>query len=257
MTQNGCGRGPLGAPLVLGALLITGLGPRAAEAQQFNTDNYLAMPHGTGTFLLTYGQHYAVLMSSFALARNWEFFAGATLYRNSGEDSTDRFSTTLYAKYMFYENQTKNGGFALMGGTGGFPGYLEQGELVGSYKTYWIAAPLTVPLVKGRLLWDIMPGGVVNTDWGSAKTTASAFTYSTRVALYGIIPKSAIVGEVFGAAGTAHSDPEFKAGIRWEPNYNVTVAATYGSALNGSEGAGFEIGVMIFTPRFLCRGGCK
>jgi len=100
-----------------------------------------------------------------------------------------------------------------------------------------------------------MPGGVVNTDWGSAKTTASAFTYSTRAALYGIIPKSAIVGEVFGAAGTAHSDP--KAGIRWEPNYNVTVAATYGSALNGSEGAGFEIGVMIFTPRFLCRGGCK
>ncbi|MCG6923933.1 MAG: hypothetical protein LJF30_01210 [Acidobacteria bacterium] len=34
-------------------------------------------------------------------------------------------------------------------GGGGFPGYLEGGQLLGSFHTYWIAAPLSVPLLKG------------------------------------------------------------------------------------------------------------
>jgi hypothetical protein len=246
-----------GARLFLLAVAAGAVAPGAA-AQQFNTDNYLAMPHGTGTFLLTYGQSYAVLLNSFSLFPSWEFFAGATMYWSENDaSSTDSFSTTLYVKKMFYENAEKNGGFAVMGGSGGFPGYLEKGEIVGSFRTYWIAAPLSVPLFKERLLWDIMPGTVVERDLPREKGAAWAFTYSTRFALYGVVPQSAIVGEVFGAEGGAGSAAEYKAGLRWEPSPSVVVALTYGSALDGSKGAGLEAGVMVFTPRFLCFGGCK
>lgn len=247
----------VGLALVVLVWVLFGAG-HGAEAQQFNTDNYLAMPHGTGTFVLTHGQNYSMLINSFSLFPSWEFFAGATLYWTEDQRiSTDSFSTSLYIKKMFYENEAKNGGFGVMGGTGGFPGYLEGGELVGSFHTYWIAAPLSVPLFKGKLLWDIMPGGVYYSEYGLTREEASAFTWSTRAALYGVVPQTAIVGEVFGAAGEAEVEPQYKAGLRWEPSEHFVAALTYGAGLDGSEGAGWEIGVMIFTPRFLCFGGCK
>ncbi|HWN88984.1 MAG TPA: hypothetical protein VNM35_07970, partial [Chitinophagaceae bacterium] len=34
-------------------------------------------------------------------------------------------------------------------------------------------------------------------------------------------------------------------------------ALTYGNEINGSNGAGFELGVMLFTPPFACLGGCN
>jgi hypothetical protein len=109
-----------GVGLALAVLLwvLFGAG-HGAEAQQFNTDNYLAMPHGTGTFVLTHGQNYSMLLNSFALFPTWEFFAGATLYWTEDQRlSTDSFSTSFFVKKMFYENEAKNGGFAVMGGTG-------------------------------------------------------------------------------------------------------------------------------------------
>jgi len=31
---------------------------------------------------------------------------------------------------------------------------------------------------------------------------------------------------------------------------------TYGQEFNGTQGAGFEIGMMLFTPPFFCISGC-
>ena len=92
---------------------------------------------------------------------------------------------------------------------------------------------------------------MVDFDYGSNKKTAWGFTYSTRLAVYKIIPQSAIVGEIYGTAGELYSEPEYKIGIRWEPNNTVVPAITYGSELNGNPGPGFEIGVVIFSPPFL------
>lgn len=233
------------------------LGP-SAQAQQFNTDNYLSMPYGTATFLITHGARNSTVITSFSLAPKWEFFATANLYWKRGEEqATEHFSTNLYAKRMFYENAAQNGGFAVMGGVGNNPAYYKRGEITNSFETFWASAPLSLPFAKGLLLLDIMPGFQVDFDRGVSKATSTSFTHSTRLAVYHIVPQSAIVGEVYGSVGSGFSNGEYKAGVRWEPNKSFALAVTYGHGLDGSPGAGFEVGFMLFTPRFLCRGGCK
>lgn len=246
------------AVVVLAIAVATGVA-REAFAQQFNSDNYLTMPQGMATFVVTYGQRNSTLLSSFSLAKNWEFFVGANLFwKNDRSDTIDHFSTMEYAKYMFVENAAKNGGFAVMGGLGGTPGYYERGELTNSFKTFWVAAPLTLPVLKGNVLWDLMPGFATDLDRGATGKATSSFTYSTRVAVYGIVPHAALVAEVYGSKGNGDvAQAEYKAGVRWEPTPNFALAATYGDAFDQSGGAAFEIGFVLFTPRFLCKGGCN
>jgi hypothetical protein len=46
-------------------------------------------------------------------------------------------------------------------------------------------------------------------------------------------------------------------GLRLEPNQYTTFAGTYGPEFEGSQGAGFELGMMLFTPPFFCISGCS
>jgi len=57
--------------------------------------------------------------------------------------------------------------------------------------------------------------------------------------------------EMYGSEGSAYSNPEYKIGLRWEPNDFIIPAISYGSRLNGGYGAGFEIGIVIYSPQFL------
>lgn len=241
--------------LVIATLLATA--PGRVQAQQFNSDNYLAMPHGTGTFLLTTGTEYSGLIMSFALFRRWEFFSGAFL---AWEDTTRRetasWSSTLYAKFMPYENEAKNGGLGIAAGTGSFPGHFELDSTTASFRTYWILPEATLPLLDGRVLWDINPGVLLNTNYGDGSETKWGFLYSTRVAVYGIVPRSSIVGELFGSAGGAYAEPQYRVGVRWEPSSTFVGAVTWSHGFKGAPSAGAEIGIMIFTPRFLCFKGC-
>jgi hypothetical protein len=54
----------------------------------------------------------------------------------------------------------------------------------------------------------------------------------------------------------AYSEPQYRAGIRWESK-QLIIAATYSAAFDGSDGAGFEVGFMyvIDPKKFLCLGG--
>lgn len=228
--------------------LLTGLG----LAQQFNTDNYLTMPHGTSTICLTVGERNATFINSFALIQNWEFFAQATLYwPNESQQIPQHFTTNVYAKYMPYENEEKTAGVGVFLGYGVSPFYYDQTELLARHSNFWTAVAVTIPFLDNTFSWDIMPGGMVDFDYANNKKTAWGFTYSTRLAVYKIIPQSAIVGEIYGTAGELSSEPEYKIGIRWEPNNTVIPAISYSSAVNGTPGAGFEIGVVIFSPPFL------
>lgn len=86
------------------------------------------------TFVMTHGARNSTILSSFSLAPNWEFFAGSNMYwKNDKEQETVHFSTSLYAKHMFYENRAKTGGFAVMGGVGGNPGYFKRAEVTNSF----------------------------------------------------------------------------------------------------------------------------
>jgi hypothetical protein len=221
-------------------------------AQQFNTDNYLAMPHGTGTFVLTTGERNSGMVSSFALIENFEFFVQTFLFRDVRvDDYSQHFTTTVYAKYMFWLNKAKTGGGAVFLGFGRSPGFYSQDRYLPLHKNYWTALPVTIPFFNNTISWDIMPGALVDLDYGNNKETAWGFTYSTRVAVYKVIPKTAIVGEVYGTEGQAYSKPEYKVGLRWEPNSFIVPAISYGGSFDGSLGAGFEIGVIIFSPQFL------
>lgn len=228
-------------------------------AQQFNSDSWLSKKHGTITIIPTLGQRNSMLMNTYSLFPKWEFTMAAYLYNNDGDNTTDDgYSTSFYMKYMFYENEKKTGGVAVKAGTGLFPGTLDgEDRSKDAFKTYWMNMPVTFPFLKNRLSWDIMPGASMTVNYGEEQTTAFALTYSTRLAWYPFNEKASVVGELFGAEGEAHAVPEYKFGIRWEPNQYAVFALTYGNEINGNNGAGFEIGVMLFTPPFACLGGCN
>lgn len=243
---------------VLGAVVFVLLAGVAAPAygQQYNSDNYWTAPHGTQTTVLTVGQAYSALLDVVALFPGWEFNVGATLFREDRDAGTVRhFSTIGYVKYMFYENAAKNGGGAVMAGTGVVPGFYQAGGITSDSKSYWAYVPVTLPFFGGTVSWDLMPGYTVNKTYGTTSETTTGFLYSTRLAVYKVIPQSAIVGEVYGTEGQAYSKPQYRIGVRWETKYVIS-ALTYSDTFGHGSGAGVELGIMILSPRFLCFGGC-
>ena len=217
-------------------------------AQQFNTDNYVTMPYGTETVVLTSGLRNSGFAASYALLPNFEFFTqGFLFWDNEDQQTPQHFNLLLYAKYQFWENKNKNGGGAFFLGLGKSPSYWQKTELVETDKNMWTALPVTIPLFNNTLSLDVMPGFTY--DWTSRSW---GFTYSARLALYRVIPQTAIVAEAFGTEGQLYSQPEYKIGLRWEPNDKIVPAITYGGYFDGTKGASrFEIGVIIISPTFL------
>ncbi len=235
-------------------LVSLGLGfaAEAALAQQYNSDSWVAKPHGTVTAILTFGQRQMLSMMTFSLIPRWEFTAAVYVYNNDTDPLTDDgYSTSFFMKYMIYENEAKTGGFAVKAGTGLEPGYVDGNyRLQDAGKSFWVNAPITLSFLDNRLSWDIMPGASVNRDFGSEESTTWAFTYSTRLAWYPIYPKFAIVGEVFGSEGL-NSSTKYRGGLRWEPDDRINIALTYNDNFGSDKlGAGWEIGMMLFSPPF-------
>ena len=236
----------------LGVLVAAMIAPTSARAQQFNSDNYLSKPEGVMTIIATAGQRNNMLMDTASLFKSWEFTVAAYIFNPDNDAKTDDgYSTSYYFKYMFLENQAKTGGFAVKAGTGMDPGYIvDNVGYKDAFRTYWTNAPVTLPLLDNKLSWDLMPGTSVSFDYGSQKETAWAFTYSTRLAWYPFKPTEALVGEVYGSEGEAVSIPEYRIGLRWEPNVHACFALTYDAEFNGTHGAGLEFGIMLFTDPF-------
>jgi hypothetical protein len=229
------------------------------HAQQFNSDSYLSKPHGMATIILTYGERNSMIMNTFSLWPRWEFTAAAFLYDPDRNPLTDNgYSGSLYAKYMFFENQAKTGGFAIKFGTGLDPGYMDaQNRINDAFRTYWMNVPVTLPFLGYRLSWDLMPGASYSSNLGAEGGSAWAFTYTTRLAWYPYSPKLSLVGEIVGSEGEGTSPNEYRVGPRWEPGPHVVVALTFDDEFHGDGGAGWEIGVMLFSPPFMCKGPCK
>jgi len=235
------------ASLTLLSLISIG---NSVHAQQFNSDNWWVMPHGTGMGILTVGENYSTMYLGYGFAPKWEVDIGNVLYDDDPLTMTPaRYSTTAYVKRLLFQNQAQTSGVSVMAGIGQSPYYYQAGIRVEDFKSYWASFPLTLPFLDNMISWDIMPGVLYNKEYGLNKETAWGFSYSTRVAVYKIIPQSAIVAEVFGAEGDAKADAQYKAGVRWESKY-VTIALTYGDGLEGNQGGGFELGFMVYTPPY-------
>ena len=249
-------RPPFVVPL---CLALVSLAVRPAAAQQFNSDNQWVAPHGVSTLVLTLGQEYSVAMAVAALLPETEFNLGATLFEGSPQDGTeDHYSGIFYVKRRLVENEAGNGGWAIMGGTGVDPSHLEQGEVTDTFRSWWASGVYTVPFRDGQVTWDLLPGFMVNLNKDQSGETAWGMTWSSRLAVYKIIPSSAIVGEVFGTTGEAYAEPTYRIGIRWE-SPRVIVAGTYGDSFSRSGSPRFEIGIMYLTNQleFLCIGKCR
>ncbi len=223
-----------------------------ASAQQFNSDNYLTMPHGTGTFVLTTGERNSSMYATFSLLPRFELnISTAMFWEDEKTNSPQHFSTNIFGKYMFWVNETNSGGGGVFLGIGKSPGYYNQSGYSAFHKNYWTSVPITFPLFNNTISWDIMPGALVDFDYGDNSSTAWGFTWASRMAIYKIIPKTAIVVEAYGTEGKAYSKPEYKVGLRWEPNDYIIPAISYGACFDGSKAAGIEFGIIIFTPQFL------
>jgi hypothetical protein len=224
------------------------------RAQQFNSDSYLSKPAGTITTILTAGQRNEMMMLTFSLLPRWEFTASIYVFNSDSDRKTaEGYSGSLYAKYMFYENRAKTGGFAVKFGTGLEPGYLNpSNQLNDGFKTYWANAPATVPFFNNKLSLDVMPGFSASRNLNNEKGLSWTFTYATRLAWSPISPKWSIVGEVVGAEGKGTAPPEYRFGPRWEPNQYAVFALTYDQEFGGHNGAKFELGMMLFSPQFFC-----
>jgi len=234
--------------IIIALLLSVG----AVYAQQYNTDNYLTMPHGTGTFVLTTGERNASMYSTFTLLPRFELnFQSSLFWEDASIDFPQYFSLNIFGKYMFWVNEANTGGAAIFLGIGKSPGFYTKDGYSAFHKNYWTALPLTIPFFNNTISWDIQPGALVDFDYGNNKETAWGFTYSTRVAIYRVIPQTAIIAELYGTEGKAYSKPEYRVGIRWEPNSYIVPAISYGSCFDGSPGAGFELGIVIYSPQFL------
>ncbi len=242
----------------LGAACLV-LMSQSAAAQQFNSDNQWVAPHGVATIIPTVGQEYSMFQLVAALLPETEFNIGIIHYWEDTVDRSEAHNTgSFYVKRRLSENEAGTGGWAVMGGTGVYPGYLAEGEVTNTFKSWWANGIYTIPFRDGAITWDLLPGFLVNLDKDQTGKNAWGMTYSTRVAVYKIIPHSAIVAEVFGATGEAYAEPTFRIGVRWE-SPRVIVAATYGNSFHGAGWPRFELGAMFLTNqlKFLCLGKCR
>ena len=234
-------------------LIILICSSKLAYSQQFVTDGYVTMPYGTANLLFTAGERSSTVLPSLGLLHNWEFFLGASLInKDKDRGAEDHFATILMAKWMFYENANKTGGAAITFGTGSNPAYYVKNRQIESFRNYSAVGDFTLPLFNNLISWDLNPGVLLDFNRNNDSNKATwGFTYASRIAIYKIIPKTAIVGEIYGAMGEASSNPEYRFGLRFEGSSKVVPAITFGNSLNGSKGPGFEIGLMIFSSPFL------
>ncbi len=245
-----------GALRLLTAVVLTGAAA-SAQAQQFNSDNQWTAPHGVGTLVLTLGQEYSTGVAVAALLPDTEFNIGMTRFRDSPEDRTDAHNSGIfYVKRRLSENEAGNAGSSISFGTGINPSYLSSGEVTDTFQSWFVTYDYTMAFLDGKITWDLLPGVMVNLDKDQENETAWGFTWSTRAAVYDIIPQSAIVAEVFGTAGEAYAEPTYRVGVRWE-SPKLVLAATYGNSFDGSGSPRFEVGLIyLFGPhRFMCLGG--
>ncbi|GAB3104338.1 hypothetical protein GCM10027217_27640 [Pseudomaricurvus hydrocarbonicus] len=227
------------------------------KAQQFVGDNQWVAPYGVSTLAATVGEEYAQLYVIGSLVPEWEFNVQLTNYYDDPRDDDDSYvATNLFVKRRLLQSDDELTGYSIVAGTGSFPEHQEDGEVAKAFKSYWVTGTATYAFLDDNLLLDVLPGVSVNLDSGDDSETAWGFTWSSRAALYGVVPQSALVAEVFGTAGEAYAEPSYRLGVRWE-SPKFVAAFTYSDAFDGSGGAGFEVGIIYFTePRF-CWGGCR
>lgn len=233
------------------------MGSSSVFAQQFVTDDYYVMPYKSSNLMLVAGDNFVTVLPSVGLFPGWEIFAGANLlYEEDNHQGDDRFYPILMAKHNVWENARKTGGVSWTLGTGLNPSYYNENQRIESFRDVYGLIEWTIPMANDRVQFDINPG--FSAKSGDAYDgTEWDFTYAARIAwIKGMGNWSPII-EAFGSEGDVGSDPQYKAGFRWEPNDNFRFAVTYNDSFDSddADGAGLEIGIIMVTVP--CEKGCS
>lgn len=219
----------------------------ALRAQQFAGDNQWVAPQGVATLVASAGKEYAQFYAVIAVLQEWEFNSQFVYYYDDPRGNSDSYlNPSFYLKRRLYQNEAETAGYGVLGGVGLFPQHLDQGEVTSRFHSWWAMGVATYAFANNNILLDILPGATVNLDHKQSGDTAWGFTYCSRVAVYNVIPQSAIVGEVFGTSGQANSPISYRFGVRWESPRWIA-AITYSNAFNNSYSAGLEFGIMCYT----------
>jgi len=182
--------------------------------------------------------------------------AAHPLLRRPARGDEEYTATSLYAKYRISQSADEATGYSVVFGTGLTSEHREEGEVNDALQSWWAMGTATYAFADNAILLDVLPGVTWNQDRDNHSDSAWGFTYMSRVAVYDIVPQSAITAEMYGTAGEARAEPAYRVGVRWE-SPKLVAAHTYSDAFDGSFGAGVEFGVIYFTePRF-CFGGCR
>ncbi len=248
--------GSLKRGLNIGVVLLVMLGSAPVLAQQFVTDDYFVMPYKSSNMMMTIGENNAVILPSMGLFKDWEVFIGAALAWEGGDrNDEDHFSTIVSAKHNVWKNERDTGGFSWSVGTGLNPEYFEDNLRTESFRDVYGVALWTLPFADDRVQLDLNPGVSFKSGDAYSDDTAVDFTYSARVAWLKGVGNWSPIAEVFGSVGDVDKQAQYKLGARWEPNDNFRFAFTYGAGLDGSDGAGVEIGIIMVT--IPCSKGCS
>ena len=244
-------------PMVLALCALGSIAVESVHAQQFVGDNQWVAPTGVSTLVGTVGEEYSSVILIGALIPEWEFNAmGSYYYDDPREKSEDYVASTFWAKRRLFENEAQTEGYSVAFGTGLLPDHLQEGNVTHAFKSYFVQGTATYAFADDKVLLDFVPGVIVNLDQDQDDETAWGMTYASRLAVYGVIPQTALVGEVFGTTGEAYTKPSYRVGLRWE-SPNLVIAGTFSDAFDGSGGAGFELGIMYFTKPRYCIKGCQ
>jgi hypothetical protein len=139
-------------PIKIVVFIVLLLSVHSVYAQQYNTDNYLTMPYGTGTFVLTTGQRNATMYSTFTLLPRFELnFQSSLFWSDESNNSSQYFSLNVFGKYMFWVNDVNTGGAAVFLGFGKSPGFYTDDGYSPLHKNYWTAIPVTIPFFNNTI----------------------------------------------------------------------------------------------------------
>ena len=146
---------------------------------------------------------------------------------------------------MFSQNDAETGGGAVKAGVGMNPSYVLEGVVykTGS-QTFWMNAPITLPLRQPAVVGP-HAGRERDPELPARRRGGLGLHLLQPPRLVPGQPEARRVGEVFGSAGQAVVSPDYRAGIRWEPDVRTNIALTYAGKFDGDQGAGIEFGMVL------------
>jgi len=182
-----------------------------------------------------------MMMTTFSLFPRWEFTAAAYIFNSDDDPRTDDATrSSFYAKYM--SSRTREDDVRRDGPRARVP---ELGRrALRTLRDLWMNSPITLPLFDNNCRGQ---SARVQRDAESARVTNGRLLHVRDA--HGVVPTSPSGRSWGGLRIEGPTRPSPSTGrVEVEPSQHAVFAISYDDEFNGNDGAGWEVGVMLFTP---------